>query len=343
MRILFLEYHPMWIHGLPNGFRDLGHEVKISGKLTKHQMGRMIASFKPDLIITLGWTLQHKPHRRPWIRQYVGKSQVPHVFWATEDPTHFETFSHRYVKAVKPDFVFTICRANVNKYESLGFPSAHMDFGYHAKVHRKSKPYKKFRSEIAVVANGYSHILKKYPKHYRIQSLQTLIRPLVQDKVRIDFWGRQWDKMKPILGASVPKSHIHGYLDYPEARKVYNSAKIVIGPQNQLTQVTQRTYEILGSGGFLLTSDTPEIRRLFEPGKHLVVSQSAKETKRLVTYYLNHPTERENIREAGYRAVSQHSYKSRAAYMLRVLHERGILINESMRSYHLGSRNKNLD
>jgi len=30
MRILFLESHPMWIHGLPNGFRDLGHEVMVS-------------------------------------------------------------------------------------------------------------------------------------------------------------------------------------------------------------------------------------------------------------------------------------------------------------------------
>lgn len=30
MRVLFLESHPMWIHGLPNGFRDAGHKVKVS-------------------------------------------------------------------------------------------------------------------------------------------------------------------------------------------------------------------------------------------------------------------------------------------------------------------------
>jgi spore maturation protein CgeB len=35
MRVLFLENHPMWIHGLPNGFKHAGHEVLISGHLTE--------------------------------------------------------------------------------------------------------------------------------------------------------------------------------------------------------------------------------------------------------------------------------------------------------------------
>ena len=106
------------------------------------------------------------------------------------------------------------------------------------------------------------------------------------------------------------RSWLHGYLPYPDAHKVYNSAKIVIGPQNQLTQVTQRTYEILGSGGFLLTSDTPEIRRLFKPGKDLVVSRSAKQTRNLVRYYLKHPKQRERIRKQGKITVLRHNYKT---------------------------------
>ncbi|MCY8281393.1 hypothetical protein, partial [Bacillus inaquosorum] len=30
MKILFLESHPMWLYGLPNGFRETGHTVMIS-------------------------------------------------------------------------------------------------------------------------------------------------------------------------------------------------------------------------------------------------------------------------------------------------------------------------
>ncbi|WP_079914691.1 glycosyltransferase [Paenibacillus sp. 32352] len=325
MRVLFLESHPMWIHGLPNGFRDAGHQVKVSGPLTRKKLPRLIADFRPHLIITLGWTEEHSPLKRKWIRHYVGRSGIPHVYWATEDPTHHHTFTLPYVKAVKPDFVFTICRDMVKKYEKMGIPAAHSDFGHHRNVHRNGREHAGFRSDIAIVANGYSRILQKYPRHFRIKSLSTLIHPLVKRKIRVDFWGRQWNEVKPVLGIRIPEKWIHGYLPYQEAYKVYNSAKIIIGPQNQLKQVTQRTYEILGSGGFLLTSDTPEIRRLFKPGKHLVVSRSPEETVRLVRYYLKHPDKREQIRKAGKQAVAKHTYKHRAIRMLLELKKRSIL------------------
>lgn len=325
MKVLFLESHPMWIHGLPNGFRDVGHSVKISGPLTKSKLPRLLRQFKPNLIISMGWTNEHSYHKQKWVRKYVGSSGIPHVYWATEDPTHHESFSRPYVRTVRPDFVFTICNSKIRDYNKMGIKAAHMDFGYHRKVHRAGESKKHMRSDIAVVANGYSRILKQYPKHFRIRSLHDLIRPLVQDGTRIDFWGRQWEQMKPILGTRIPRSWIHGYLPYPEAHKVYNSAKIVIGPQNQLTQVTQRTYEILGSGGFLLTSDTPEVRRLFKPGKDLVVSRSGEQTRKLISYYLKHPEERERIRKQGMRAVLKHNYKRRAQYMIQQLIKHKIL------------------
>lgn len=325
MKVLFLESHPMWIHGLPNGFRDAGHTVKISGVLTKHRLSRLLRQFKPDLVISLGWTSEHGGHKPKWVRRFIGAARIPHVYWATEDPTHHKTFSLPYIRTVKPDFVFTICRAMVNTYRRMGIKAAHMDFAYHRRVHRPGKAVKRLQHDIAVVANGYSRILKLYPKHFRIRSIRRLISPLVKDGTRIDFWGKQWEKMRPILGVRIPKGWIHGYLPYPDARKVYNSAKIVIGLQNQLTQVTQRTYEILASGGFLITSDTPEIRRLFKPGRDLVVSGSARETRRLVRYYLRHPRERERIRRQGRRSVQKISYGRRAAYMIRQLKKHGIV------------------
>ncbi len=315
----------MWIHGLPNGFRDLGHEVNISGPITASGLSQLLKNVRPQLIVSLGWTLEHRARKRQIVKRLVGKSSIPHVFWATEDPTHHETFSAPYVKTVRPDFVFTICRSKIQAYRKMGIPAAHMDFGFHRSVHRRGPVQKRLKASIALVANGYSHILRKYPRHYRIRSIKQLISPLVQDRTRIDFYGRQWGEMKPILGAGVPQSWIHGYLPYPDAHKVYNSAQIVLAPQNHLTQVTQRTYEILGSGGFLLTSDTPEIRRLFTPGKDLVVSRSAAHTRELVQYYLKHPAEREQIRRQGYKAVRKHSYKHRARYMLACLKKQKLI------------------
>ena len=130
--------------------------------------------------------------------------------------------------------------------------------------------------------------------------------------------------MDHIIGRKIPDEWIHGYLPYTEANKVYSSADIVLGVQNHLTQVTQRTYEVLGSGGILLTNDTPEIRRLFQPGD-LIVSSSAKETIDLVKYYLNNPKECMKIKEAGMNKVKKYSYEQRAKYIIKTIIEAGLI------------------
>jgi spore maturation protein CgeB len=172
---------------------------------------------------------------------------------------------------------------------------------------------------VAFIANAYANTLQVYPNHYRHKSLEILIRPVIQNKLTTSFYGKQWNLIKPVLKTSVPRKWIKGYLEYTEAHKVYSSSKIILGLQNQRTQLTQRTYEILGSGGFLLTTDTDEIRRLFVPGRHLVTASSSEETVELIKYYLKHPDQREKIQKQGLQAVSAHDYRHRAAYMIKTL------------------------
>lgn len=325
MRILFLENHPMWIHGLPNGFRSIGHKVMISGPLTKQNIPQIISKFKPELIISMGWTSENTGQKPNWIRKYVKYNKIPLVYWATEDPTHTYSFTLPLINKLRPNFVFTICKDRVNYYKALGMKAAHLDFGFSPKVNHSVIPNDKYKCSIAVVANAYPHILKLYPNHYRIKSIETLISPLIKENIRIDFWGKEWEIANEIVGQSIPKKWIHGYLEYTETSQVYSSASIIIGIQNHLTQLTQRTYEILGAKGFLVTSDTPEIRRFFTPDKDLIVSSSPEENLKLVRYYLKNEEEREKIRIRGEMKVKSHSYANRAKYMLKVLHEQKII------------------
>ncbi|MGG1664034.1 LysM peptidoglycan-binding domain-containing protein [Brevibacillus sp. NRS-1366] len=343
MRVLFFESHPMWIHGLPNGFRDAGHQVMVSGPLTEQNIPEMISEFGPDLIIMMGWGPEHTFQRQNWIQKYAHSTDVPLIYWATEDPTFAVSFSVPLIRMIKPHFVFTICPSWVKHYNSLGIKAAHMDFGHHSSVHQPVESHARYRSSIAVVANAYPNVLEKYPDHYRLISLDTLIRPLVQEKIRINFFGRDWDKMKPYLGVDIPREWMYGYLPYPDANKVYSSVDIVIGLQNYQTQVTQRTYEILGSGGFLFTQDTPEIRRKFKHGHDLVVSSSPQETLRLIRYYLEHPEECNQIREQGRRAVCNDTYQHRAEYMITVLQEQGILQSDDRSEQAGGENDKKTD
>jgi len=114
-------------------------------------------------------------------------------------------------------------------------------------------------------------------------------------------------------------------LPYTEANKIYSSAKIIIGVQNKQTQLTQRTYEILASGGFLLTTDTPAVRKLFTPGKDLIVSSSLDETRQQLDYYFSNTEELNKIRKNALKAVKKHSYQARAKYILDILYNRNIL------------------
>ncbi|MFD3158064.1 glycosyltransferase [Haloimpatiens sp. FM7330] len=326
MRILFLESHPMWIYGLPRGFQDIGHKVLISSISTKRNLYNKILKYKPDLVFSMGWTKEHSKEKQSWLKKYLKKAKIPHIYWATEDPTHTKTFTLPLIRNSKIDFIFTICPSMVDFYKKMGINSAHLDFAYQPGTHYKTKSELKYAKPIAVVANAYPHILKKYTNHYRIQSIKTLIKPLIKKNIRVDFWGKDWDKMRNILRYKIPNRWIHGYLDYIKANKVYSSSDIILGLQNHETQLTQRTYEILGSQGFLITSDTKEIRRLFKPGYDLVVSSCAEETVELVKYYSKKPDEREKIRIKGNKTVEEnHTYKHRALYIMDVLKKEGII------------------
>ncbi|MDQ6599038.1 LysM peptidoglycan-binding domain-containing protein [Bacillus salipaludis] len=325
MKILFLESHPMWIYGLPNGFKEEGHTVMISGPISKENILEILDWFKPDLIISLGWTPEHSKEKWPWIREAIKKTTIPFVYWATEDPLHTENFTLPLINAIRPDFVFTVTPSLCELYEKLGFKAAHLDFGYHQSVHYQVQPMNNYRCDIAVVANAYPEYLEENPDEYRSRSLKRLIRPLIQNGIRVDFWGKDWERMGKFFGKEIPINWIHGYIDYRDAYKVYSSAKIVIGLQNSRTQLTQRTYEILGSGGVLFTSDTSAVRDQFKPGKDLIITSSSEETVEKIQYYLKNDLERQQIRENGKIAVKKHSYRNRAKEMLEVLENRGVL------------------
>jgi spore maturation protein CgeB len=76
---------------------------------------------------------------------------------------------------------------------------------------------------------------------------------------------------------------------------------------------------------FMLTSDTPAVRRYFTPGKDLVTAGTKEEMKRVIHYYLNHPAERKAIQHQGQITVRKHMYKHRAQEIIQVLKRKGII------------------
>ena len=199
-----------------------------------------------------------------------------------------------------------------------------MDWGYEPSIHFPSVTYPQYCVDIALIANSYDWIFDKTTGE-RKESIKNLIVPLIENDIKVDIWGKGWDTLFEKLGVKIKPNWLHGPLPYLESNKVYNSAKINIGLQSYKNQVTSRTYEVLGAAGFLLSADFPAVRKLFDHGKHLIVSDSPKEILLLVKHYLQAEEERKTIANNGHAEVINHTYKNRVEYMIQVLQREGVL------------------
>lgn len=101
--------------------------------------------------------------------------------------------------------------------------------------------------------------------------------------------------------------------------ELYTKTKIVIGDTlcinyNYPYYYSDRLFETLGRGGFLIFPYIKGIEDLFEDKKHLVLYEFGNfgQLRELINYYLEHDEERENIRLAGHELVkSRDTYRHR--------------------------------
>ena len=103
--------------------------------------------------------------------------------------------------------------------------------------------------------------------------------------------------------------------------ELYANTKIVVGDSQPSDYYwSNRLYETLGRGGFLLHPYTKGIEEEFEDGKHLVLYErdNMKDLFEKIDYYLAHDDEREKIRKAGHEHVKKHfTYKQRCIELMK--------------------------
>lgn len=80
------------------------------------------------------------------------------------------------------------------------------------------------------------------------------------------------------------------------------------------TGISQRVWDVMSVGGFMLTNYQPELEEYFEIGKDLEVFHDLDELMEKIDYYLNHEEERIRIAMNGYKKVkAHHKYSDRLA------------------------------
>lgn len=109
-----------------------------------------------------------------------------------------------------------------------------------------------------------------------------------------------------------------------EMPKVFQASRINLNMTMRPieTGLSQRIWDVLACGGFLLTNYQAEIPDYFEVGKELETYESMAELEEKVQYYLTHEEERMEIAINGYeKTAAFHTYEIRLAQMIKILSE----------------------
>ena len=109
--------------------------------------------------------------------------------------------------------------------------------------------------------------------------------------------------------------------------QLYAGTKVVVGDTlcpkfNYPDYWSDRVYETIGRGGFIIHPYIQGMEKEFTDREHLVFYEykNFKQLKELIDYYLTHDEERERIRIAGHNLVKEkYTYKNRWEYILNEL------------------------
>lgn len=110
-----------------------------------------------------------------------------------------------------------------------------------------------------------------------------------------------------------------GYVSYDEEMPlIFHSSKINLNLslRSITSGIPLRAMDIMGAGGFLLTSYQPELAEFFTPDEDFVFFENEADLFAKIEYYLSHDREREKIAQSGCdKVLNRHDYSSAAAHI----------------------------
>lgn len=179
----------------------------------------------------------------------------------------------------------------------------------------------------------------KYAKYTLPEDIDIPVEKLISHEF-IDRKCTQFDRIKTFNAISeicnltifsddkldiIPKAVNGGIVSYlDEMSKVFKLTKINLNPTSKsiVTGIPLRAFDIMGAGGFLLTSYQLELEKYFEFDKDLVVYYSLEDLKDKILYYLEHENERKDIAYNGYIKVKeQHNMIDKLKYIIKTVME----------------------
>ncbi|MBI1724690.1 MAG: glycosyltransferase [Candidatus Tectomicrobia bacterium] len=139
--------------------------------------------------------------------------------------------------------------------------------------------------------------------------------------VDLRIWGRPgWERAE---SAWVRERYRGGPVSQEEKVRVYAASRINLSlqhPGGAVLGLDERSFGVVGSGGFLMVNHKEGVREFFEPGSEIATYRDREGLRRLIGHHLSRPEETaEMARRAHERAKREHTHLQRAQSLLEIL------------------------
>lgn len=165
--------------------------------------------------------------------------------------------------------------------------------------------FRQSEDSLSDIATVFKNTFLGY-KHAQLSRIQLL--NLLAARLPVSLYSDSQDER--LIGV-----RYRGTVDYmQDMPKVFNCSKVNINLTicNIRSGIPLRVWDIMGSGGFVLTNYQTELPEYFQNGRELVFYESFDDCLRKAEYYITHEDERKSIAENGFNEVlKHHSYDAR--------------------------------
>jgi spore maturation protein CgeB len=285
---------------------DFMAEMKAHGK--REMNSRLVDAAKeadPDLSFFFLFEDQIDPET---IRA-VGTAGGPTVNWFADDHWRFDGFSRHFAPAL--DWSVTTDRDSLPKYEAIGYGNVILS-QWACNRYAYDRVADGLEYDVTFIGQAYGE------------------RPATVEKLRAEgfdvrCWGFGWpegrieqDEMVRIFGASRINLNLSSAFDPPERLPMRLLRPFRGKREGRRSQIKGRTFEVPGSGGFLLTDHVAHLEDYLTPGEEIGTFEDADDLVAQVGWWLDHERERARAADAGYRRVREdHTYDQRFAEIFK--------------------------
>lgn len=193
---------------------------------------------------------------------YAKSNKIPTVFWNKEDPPHFSDFLRT---AALFDVVLTTDANCVEEYiAQLGHSRVGiLPFAAQPNIHNPMRPHKVHRSKS--VAFGGMYFAHKYPE--RKKQMEYLLP--AASKYDLEIYSRQLGGDPNYQFPAPFDKSVVGSLGYDQMLSAYHAYKVFLNVNSVTTSSTmcaRRIFEIIASGGSVVSAPSPAIEAFFPDG-----------------------------------------------------------------------------